>query len=237
MAADVSSNISKLQNLTSSAGGLTINKSIDLKKENNISNEKLREVADLYEKHFIKEMMKQMKSTLPEGGLIKKNNAENIFQDQLDDQYSSEWNKRGGFGISDLIFQQLSQKFGDKEKNIEKPVGPIEFKDSSKILKLPDSPEHTYQIHPLDLKKENNNNLNVISPWAGILQNKNMMDADKTSYRIKHDNGLESLILIHGGPTEQTRHLSQGDQIQAGDLLGQANAASPLFWTIKKTVS
>lgn len=218
------------------SGGFTINKPIDLKKENNISNEKLREVADLYEKHFIKEMMKQMKSTLPEGGLIKKNNAENIFQDQLDDQYSSEWNKRGGFGISDLIFQQLSQKFGDKEKNIEKPLGPIEFKDSSKILKLPNSPEHTYQIQPLDLKKENNN-VNVTSPWAGVLQNKNVMDADKTSYRIKHDNGLESLILIHGGSTEQTRHLSQGDQIQAGDSLGKANAASPLFWTIKKTVS
>ena len=96
------SDISKFPNV----GGIGLQKSIDLKKDVNVSDEKLREVADLYEKHFIKEMMKQMKSTLPEGGLIKKNNAENIFQDQLDDQYSSEWNKRGGFGISDLIFHE-----------------------------------------------------------------------------------------------------------------------------------
>jgi flagellar protein FlgJ len=175
-----------------------------------------------------------MKSTLPEGGLIKKNNAEHIFQDQLDDQYSTEWNKRGGFGISDLIFEQLTQKFGSKENNLEKPVGPIEFKDHSKIFKLPHGADHTYQVEPNNPGAKNSD---IQSPWAGTLQSKNRMDNDQTSFRIKHDNGLESLILIHGAPTEQTRHLSPGDQIGAGDVLGQASGTSPLFWTIKKTVS
>ncbi len=70
---------------------LSQNKFIDLNKPATAtSDEKLREVADLYEKYFIKEMMKNMKSTVAESGLIKKNNAEKIFEDQLDDQYSSE---------------------------------------------------------------------------------------------------------------------------------------------------
>ncbi len=226
------SDISKLPNV----GGIGLQKSIDLKKDTDVSDEKLREVADLYEKHFIKEMMKQMKSTLPEGGLIKKNNAENIFQDQLDDQYSSEWNKRGGFGISDLIFQQLTEKFGLKEGAADtKPIGPIEFKQDSKMLKMPNqNSEQIYKIQPSD---KNPKNIDVKSPWAGTLQNRSVMDNNQTSYRIKHDNGLESLILIQGAPTEQTRHLSQGDQIRAGDTLAKANGTSPLFWTIKKSVS
>lgn len=236
------SEISKLPGMTGRSG-IELSKPIDLKKDTQVSNEKLREVADLYEKHFIKEMMKQMKSTLPEGGLIKKNNAEHIFEDQLDDQYSAEWNKRGGFGISDMIYQQLTEKFGSQKAQVEKPVGPIEFKEKSRIEKVPNSSEHTYQIQPSlrtdtsDGSNAESKNINVISPWAGTLQNKNRMDNDQTSYRIKHDNGLESLILIHGGPSEETRHLSQGDQIQAGDTIGKADGTSPLFWTIKKTVS
>lgn len=230
-------NMADISNLPKT-GGIQLTKSIDFKKETSISNEKMREVADMYEKHFIKEMMKQMKATLPENGLIKKNNAEDIFQDQLDDQYSSEWNKRGGFGISDMMYEQLTQRFGSKENPLEKPAGPIEFQKPSKMIKIPNSNEHTYQIQPLENSDSSENkNIDVQSPWAGVLQNKNVMDADKTSYRIKHDNGLESLILIHGGPTAETRHLSQGDQIQAGGILGKANGTSPLFWTIKKSVS
>ncbi len=233
--------ISKLFNSPISAPGIDLTKSMDFKKDQKVTDAKLREVSDMYEKHFIKEMMKQMKATLPEGGLLKKNNAEEIFQDQLDDQYSGEWNKRGGFGISDMIFKQLSEKFGTKDQNLEKPVGPIELNESTKMLKMPNANEQTYKIHP---HSSDNKNIDVkspwvdvTSPWAGTLQNKNQMDNDQTSYRIKHDNGLESLIVIQGGATEQTRHLSQGDQIQAGDNLGKADGTSPLFWTIKKSVS
>jgi peptidoglycan hydrolase FlgJ len=232
------SDISKLAN----PPGIDFTKSINLKKDVQMSDEKLREVADLYEKHFIKEMMKQMKATLPEGGLIKKNNAEEIFQDQLDDQYSAEWNKNGSFGISDLIYKQLTEKFGSNDKNLEKPAGPIEFKKPSEMLKMLDSKEHTYKINPKNSDFKNvdgtsNKNIDVKSPWAGTLQNKNQMNDDQTSYRIKHDNGLESLILIRGGADAETRHLSQGDQIQAGQNIGKADATSPLFWTIKKSVS
>jgi flagellar protein FlgJ len=222
----------------SKSSGIKFDKSMDFKKDTAISNEKMREVADLYEKHFIKEMMKQMKSTLPEGGLIKKNNAEDIFQDQLDDQYSSEWNKRGGFGISDMMFEQLTQKFGTSEAQLEKPQGPIEFKKSSQMMKIPDSSQHTYQILPLNAEEDISiKNIDLKSPWAGILQNKNIMEADKTLYQIKHDNGLESLFLAHGGVTAETRYLSVGDKIQAGQSLGNVNGTSPLFWTIKKSIS
>ena len=64
---------------------------------------KLHGVADMYEQHFIREMMKQMRSTVQESGFIKQNNAEKIFRGQLDDQYADQWGKAGGIGLSNLI--------------------------------------------------------------------------------------------------------------------------------------
>ena len=212
---------------------LAQNRFIELKQDKTkASDEKLREVSDMYEKYFIKEMMKNMKSTVAESGLIKKNNAEKIFEDQLDDQYSSEWNKRGGFGLSDMIYNQLKSKFGDQMdvQNLEEPKGPAGL-------------QQKIQLNPLDSSSFNiqfdddKSSQDVLSPWAGTLLSKNRLEGDKVSYRIKHDNGLESLIMIQGGATEQTRHLSPGDVLSAGQALGRSQAGQPMVWSVKKSVS
>ena len=218
---------------------------------------KLREVADLYEKHFIKEMMRQMKSTVQESGLVKKNNAEKIFEEQLDDQYSGEWNKRGGFGLSDLIYDQLVNRYGEQfgiKERLSKPQGPIEFDKKSTLKSLEDENGKTFEIRPLNksdrkdsasseakssvdgLATASSDRLAVRSPWAGTLQARNRLEDDKTSIRIKHDNGLESLIMIQGGANEETRHLSPGDLLTAGQKIGEVDAASPLFWKVNKSV-
>lgn len=205
---------------------------------------KVREVANEYEKYFMKEMFKQMRGTVQEGGFLKANNAEKIFQEQLDDQYSTEGNKRGGFGISDLIYKQLTEKFAAQlglEDKQDHPRGPIPLNQKmhfeeikSRELKPLDS-QKTFLITPE--KNVEHKNIPVQSPWAGVLQNKKVLDADQTSYQIKHDNGLESLILTHGAATPETRNLSAGDQIQPGQTLGLAQAGQPLVWTVKKSVS
>ena len=45
--------------------------------------QQLREVAELYEKNFMREMYKAMRGTVPENTLVKTNQAEKIFQEQL----------------------------------------------------------------------------------------------------------------------------------------------------------
>lgn len=201
---------------------------------------KIREVADMYEKYFMKEMMRNMRSTVQEGGFLKANNAEKIFQEQLDDEYSTQANQRGGFGISELIYQQLTEKFGAQlgipAQKMDKIHGPIPTDKKIKLEELINSPQQsTYLLHPAQAANEKN--VTVQSPWAGVLQNKNRLEGDKTSYSIKHDNGLESLILTQGAPSEETRHLSPGDKLEAGQPLGLASQASPLVWTVKSSVS
>ena len=200
---------------------------------------KIREVADMYEKYFMKEMMRNMRSTIQEGGFLKANNAEKIFQEQLDDEYSTQGNQRGGFGVSDMIYQQLTEKFGAQlgiPGKVDKPSGPFPNDKKIKLEELMNSPQQkSFLLHPEQASADKN--VNVQTPWAGTLQNKNRLEGDKTSYSIKHDNGLESLILTQGAPSEETRHLSPGDKLEAGQSLGLASTASPLVWTVKNSVS
>lgn len=215
------------------------------KNEGNASKDgeaKLREVSDMYEKYFMKEMMRNMRSTIQEGGFLKANNAEKIFQEQLDDEYSTQANNRGGFGISELIYQQLTERYGSelgitgKEGKVDKPMGPIPSDKKIKFQELMNTPsQQTYMLQPEQAANEKN--VNVQTPWAGVLQNKKMHEGDRTSYTIKHDNGLESLIMTQGAPSAETRHLSPGDKLEAGQSLGLANSGSPLVWTVKSSVS
>ncbi len=215
-----------------------LNPTFNLEKKGEVSKEKLREVADMYEKHFIKEMMKQMKSTVSEGsGMFKKNNAEKIFQEQLDDEHAGQWNKQGRFGMSDLIYNQLMDRYGSQfglKENLEKPSGPIELNQKKHDIKdLKSGDEFSIKIETKEPAGASNENQTVKNPWAGTLQSKELINDDHTLYKIKHDNGLESLITIQGGVSEKTRFLSSGDYLQAGDELGLAKEASPLFWMVR----
>ena len=218
-----------------------LNPTYNLEKKGEVSKEKLREVADMYEKHFIKEMMKQMKSGVSEGsGMFKKNNAEKIFQEQLDDEYSTQWNKQGSFGMSDMIYDQLMDRYGSQfglKKDLEKPSGPIELDQKKHDIKdLKSGDEFSIKIEAKDPAGASNENHAVKNPWAGTLHSKEMINDDHTLYKIKHDNGLESLITIQGGASEKTRFLSSGDYLQAGDELGLAKETSPLFWTVRSNL-
>lgn len=250
---------------------LPLQKSIELNQNRDLDKQKLREVSDMYEQHFLKEMMKHMKSAqlASDNTFLKKNNAEKIFQEQLDEQYSKEWNKTGAFGLSDMLYEQLLDKFNLNDKSLEKPKGPIYLKHSDEVKSHPIEGGVALEINPVTTKElslsqqptsgrnlthetleteaayflesEESHSLgdvrstvSVKSPWAGILQHKESKIDGSSVYRIKHDNGLESLISIQGSAGEKSRHLSVGDQLRSGEEVAVAQVSSPLFWTIKQ---
>lgn len=216
-----------------------------------VTEEKFREVAEMYEKHFIREMMKQMRSTVHESGFIKQNNAEKIFRDQLDDQYAEQWGKAGGIGLSGLIYEQLMEKFGERmglRAPVQKPQGPIDLNSKAnfsgiaqpaKIATEKASVNPINSVDPVTFKFETDaqERSEIKTPWAGTLLDKKYLEMDQIQYRIKHDNGLESLIMTRGTGLGPDLQLSPGDVLQSGQQLGWATAASPLFWTVKTNVS
>jgi len=218
-------------------------------KPKGVTEEKLREVADLYENQFIREMMKQMRATVHESGLIKKNNAEKIFSDQLDGQYADQWVQAGGIGLSDLIHQQLMDRYGEKlglkQPEARMPQGPIDLNQKSNFAGMtksskslvgagsePSDASTTFKFQAPATEK-----LEIKSPWAGVLLDKKYLDMDQMQFRIKHDNGLESLIMTRGTGLGPDQNAAVGDRIEAGQPLGWVSSASPLFWTLKPDVS
>ena len=75
-------------------------------------NQKLKDVGQMYEKQFLRELVKAMRTTVPESDFMKKTQAEQIFQEQLDHQLVEHWGDRGGIGLGDMISKQLVEKYG-----------------------------------------------------------------------------------------------------------------------------
>ncbi|MCB0393025.1 MAG: rod-binding protein [Bdellovibrionales bacterium] len=84
--------------------------------------------AKMYEEQFLREMVRAMRSSVPDGGLVKKSMGENIFQGQLDDQYVESWTDRGGVGLGDLIYEHIMERFYSSQPQLRKqgpmPVDP-----------------------------------------------------------------------------------------------------------------
>lgn len=71
----------------------------------------LKELADEFVSILIKEMLKSMRNTVPEDGLMNGGFAEDIFTDMLDEEYSK--NSVGQMGFNSLgriLYEQLKQK-------------------------------------------------------------------------------------------------------------------------------
>jgi peptidoglycan hydrolase FlgJ len=74
----------------------------------------LREAAEMYEQHFMREMVKAMRQATPEAGLIPQNMGEKIFSEQLDNQRVEQWSKSGGVGLADMIYQHVKERYLNK---------------------------------------------------------------------------------------------------------------------------
>ncbi|WP_374077523.1 rod-binding protein [Bdellovibrio bacteriovorus] len=208
--------------------------------------QKLRDVSDMYEKHFLREMMKAMRSTVHEGGFVQSNQAEKIFKEQLDDHYVEKWGERGGIGLSDMIYKQLLDKFGVMmgiKAPVAKPQGPLPMDAKSEFRAQPfqhpgKKQSVSYRIDighagsagaPDGAQAEAAREA-VKAPWDGVLLGKKSLADNQTMVEIEHDNGLKSQMVFKGGVS----NVSTGQKLQAGDTLGFLSPeAKSLYWTVE----
>ena len=95
--------------------------------------QKLRDVSQLYEKQFLREMVKAMRGTVTESEFMKANQAEKIFKEQLDQEYVEKWGDHGGIGLAKLIHEQLLDKLGPAlgiKTPAERAQGPLLLKQN-----------------------------------------------------------------------------------------------------------
>ena len=69
--------------------------------------EKLKQACIQFESILLQNLYKQMKATIPKGGLLEESNARSIFQDMYDEELMKQCGTRG-VGIADMMYKQLS---------------------------------------------------------------------------------------------------------------------------------
>jgi len=73
-------------------------------------NSELYKVCQEFESIFIKQMLNSMRKTINKSGLLDGGVAEEIFEDMLYDKYALKMAQSAQFGISNLLYRQLSRE-------------------------------------------------------------------------------------------------------------------------------
>lgn len=194
---------------------------------------KFREVAEMYEKQFLREMTKAMRSTVQESGLVKVSQGEKIFREQLDNEYVEKWGDKGGIGLADMIYDQLLFRYGPKTP-VDKPQGPLELKEKSnftlnRVAQAPGGGSSFEFSKIQQVPGSSDTQEKILSPWSGLLQKKLDLGPDEKFLEMWHDNGIKSRFAFKG----TLNNLQVGQKLQEGESLGYLSPETKnFFWNV-----
>lgn len=199
--------------------------------EPSAAEKQLKDVASLYEKQFLREMVKQMRATVNESEFMPSGFAEKYYREQLDQQYVEQWGDKGGIGLGKMIYDQLVDRYGDRlgiRVPKEKPMGPLPL--SQKDLWMGQVQERNKAIQFDKIQSNEGKPTPIQSPW----------DAQWLG-SFKLENGLEVAKLDHQGVKSllignfQFSDRQIGDKISAGENLGVlAPDAKQFLWKMEE---
>lgn len=89
----------KLEQLKTQAAGASDKNTADMEK-----------AAVQFEGLLVKEMLKSMWNTVPQGGMLTGSKEENLYRDMLNDAYADEISSGQGIGIKELILREFERK-------------------------------------------------------------------------------------------------------------------------------
>ena len=188
--------------------------------------EKVLGAARMYEQMFLREMVRSMRKSVSKSDMLPEGMGEQIFREQLDDEYVDKWSTSGGVGLADIIYDHIMEKYGRRQ--IRKPEGPLPLTPAKDLKPLEikrqqsDSNQDVFKIESTWL-----NNQPINNPWPGTITEVNHLDGNLKAYLIDHDNGLESTLVFSG----LAMSLTKGQRVNAGQKLG-ISSSKELLWRI-----
>lgn len=201
----------------------------------------IQDASKMYEKHFLTEMVKAMRTTVTPTD--EPSMGQKIYAEQLDQQYVDKWSEKGGIGLSDIIYEQVKERFyPDKSAIGMKPIGPLPINkggiqikvDETKPMGIPIlnskgevKPDLSYR-YQIPTGPEGQDLRDVTAPWAGEVVQMFQHD-DRQVLKVAHDQGLVSTINYVGTAVA----LNKGDVVEAGQKIGKLSPdTSELTWQI-----
>ncbi len=168
-------------------------------------NQRVDEVAKMYEKQFLREMVKAMRGTVSASELTKPSMGEEIYRGQLDEQYVENWGDTGGIGLSDLIYNELMEKFISPSSRQPLPKGPIALtdRDVARVQKLPATTGTVKQV-PMKVEVQpspDGQPAKIQTPWDATVLAQTKVDG-RTTVLLEHPAGLRSAFIFDGVATD-----------------------------------
>lgn len=78
--------------------------------------QELKKACEEFEAYYVQQLFKEMRKTIPDGGMFEESNEKDIYTDMLDTEYSAVISKSNGTGIADVLYKQLSPKIQKAEE-------------------------------------------------------------------------------------------------------------------------
>lgn len=199
----------------------------------------MNDVAKLYEKQFLREMFKAMRQTVTPTN--EPSMAENIYRNQLDEQYVDAWGDKGGIGLSNIIYDQIMERFfGQGAATGLRKQGPVALTDRDVVSvarvqhKAPGNSTTGTQV-PLQLEvkpSETGAPAKIQAPWDATVLQSSKLEGGKQAITLEHGEGVRSTLIFDGTPSAETK---VGDKIGKGQTIGVLSPESKSFlWNLNQ---
>ena len=107
-------NISNIINQTTTQANKNSLQSVESKLDNAKDDKELLEACQEFESLFVHMMLKEMRSTIPENGLIEKSTGREIFEDMYDQKVAENIAKsERGIGLAQVLYRQMKHTRGN----------------------------------------------------------------------------------------------------------------------------
>jgi len=70
----------------------------------------LKKSCQDFEAIFVQSLFKSMRKTIPDGGLLKKDNTTAVYQDMFDQEIAKNISKKQSIGLAEQMYRQMEKK-------------------------------------------------------------------------------------------------------------------------------
>ncbi len=106
-------------------------RAMPLNGQKKLSEKQMRDTAKQFEEIVVRQLLKEMRKTVPKNGFIEDSHATEMYMDMVDDHLAKQLADASAIGIGDLIYDEL------KEKN-EKIENPEDIQNNGEFKALPE---------------------------------------------------------------------------------------------------